>query len=223
MIYDRRQVVNNDTSTLKSCSQKYAMTDILIVEDDATLAMELEEFLPTIGHRVMDVATTGAEAIRKAQQLKPDLILMDIKMPGKMDGIQAAGIIKAECGSNIIFISGHAEEELLERAKFVEPLGYIHKPFTEEQIAAALKMACYQININEMWPKAQDELPYLGKNFTLPEIRISELLKRGRTSEEIGTILSLSSNTVKWHRKNIRRKLQISEKNISIQSALLSL
>jgi DNA-binding NarL/FixJ family response regulator len=198
------------------------MTDILIVEDNATLAMELEEFLPTIGHKVMDVAATGAEAIKKARQLKPDLILMDIKMPGKMDGITAAGIIKAECGSSIIFISGHTEEELLERAKFVEPLGYIQKPFTEGQIAAALKMVCYQININEMWPKDREELPHFYKEFTLAEIRISELLKRGKTSEEIGSILNLSLNTVKWHRKNIRKKIGISEKNISILSVLLT-
>jgi DNA-binding NarL/FixJ family response regulator len=198
------------------------MTVILIVEDNATLAMELEEFLPTIGYKVVDVATTGAEAIKKARQLKPDLILMDIKMPGKMDGIQAAGIIKSEMGINIIFISGHTEEELLERAKFVEPLGYIHKPFTEEQITAALKMACYQININEMSPVEYDERPHVYKNFSRMEIRVSELLERGKTSEEIGATLNLSLNTVKWHRKNIRKKLGISKKNISIQSVLLS-
>jgi DNA-binding NarL/FixJ family response regulator len=198
------------------------MTDILIVEDNATLAMELEEFLPTIGHQVVGVATSGSEAVKMARKHRPSLLLMDIKMPGRMDGIKAAGIIKSELGTNIIFISGHTEEKLLERAKFVEPLNYIHKPFTDGQIAAALKIACYQININEMWPKTGEEFPQVYKDFTLAEIRISELLKRGKTSDEIATNLNLSLNTVKWHRKNIRRKLCINEKNISIQSALLS-
>ena len=198
------------------------MTDILIVDDDATLAMELEEYLPTIGYQVMGVASSGSEAIKLARKFKPNLILMDIKMPGKLNGIQAAGIIKSELSISIIFISGHADEKLLEQAKLVEPLGYIHKPFSEEQIAAALKIACYQININEMWPKTEEELPQAYKDFTLAEIRISELLKRGKTSGEIATTLNLSLNTVKWHRKNIRRKLCISEKNISIHSVLLS-
>jgi DNA-binding NarL/FixJ family response regulator len=198
------------------------MTEILIVDDDATLAMELEEFLPTIGHQVVGVATSGSKAVKMARKHKPALVLMDIKMPGKLDGIKAAGIIKSELGINIIFISGHADEKLLEQAKLVEPLGYIHKPFTEEQIAAVLKMVCYQININEMWPKAQDELPHIYKNFTLAEIRIGELLKQGRSTKEIGLILNLSPATVIWHRKNIRKKLLIAEKKTTIQSILLS-
>ena len=99
------------------------MTDILIVDDDATLAMELEEYLPTIGYQVMAVASSGSEAIKLARKFKPNLILMDIKMPGKLNGIQAAGIIKSELSISIIFISGYADEKLLEQAKLVEPLG----------------------------------------------------------------------------------------------------
>lgn len=220
LICDRRQSLA--TSEPEKGVPKYAMTDILIVEDDATLAMELEEFLPTIGHQVSGVAASGPEAVKMARKHRPSLVLMDIKMPGRMDGIKAAGIIKSELGINIIFISGHTEEKLLERAKFVEPLNYIHKPFSEEQIAAALKMACYQININKMSPVEYDERAHAYKNFSRMEIRVSELLERGKTSEEIGATLNLSLNTVKWHRKNIRKKLGISEKNISIQSVLLS-
>jgi DNA-binding NarL/FixJ family response regulator len=198
------------------------MTDILIVDDDATLAMELEEYLPTIGYQVMGVASSGSEAIKLARKFKPNLILMDIKMPGKLNGIQAAGIIKSELSISIIFISGYADEKLLEQAKLVEPLGYIHKPFSEEQIAAALKMACYQINRDSIWPKIPDEIPPAYKTFTVAEIRIAELLKQGKSTKEINILLNLSAATVIWHRKNIRKKLGISGTKEPIQRTLLS-
>lgn len=198
------------------------MNKILIVDDNVTLAMELEEYLPTIGYEVKGIAASGLKAINMARGLKPDLILMDIKMPGKLNGIQTAGIIKAELGINILFISGYADEKLLEQAKLVEPLGYIHKPFSEEQVAAALKMACYQIHQCAIWPKTPEGLPPTYKKFTVAEIRIAELLKQGKSTKEISTLLNLSAATVIWHRKNIRKKLGICERKDTIQSSLLS-
>ena len=121
------------------------MSRIMIVSDDATLTMHLEEYLPTIGHEVKGTTSSGSEAVKMARMLKPELILMGIKMPGKLNGIQAAGIIKSELGIDILFISGFSDEDLLDEAKLIEPLAYIHKPFSEEQLAAELKTACSQI------------------------------------------------------------------------------
>ncbi len=185
------------------------MDRILVVDDDATLAMEFEEFLPTLGYEVVGVADCAEDAVEQARDYRPDLILMDIRLPGKMDGIEAAGIIKSELDINILFISGYADKELLERAKVIEPLGYIHKPFSEEQIAAALKVACYQINRKGAYAKISIESYSLYNGFTAAEIRITQLLKQGKTTKEISAILNLSPDTVKWHRRNIRRKLGI--------------
>ena len=185
------------------------MDRVLVVDDDATLAMEFEEFLPTLGYEVVGVADCAKDAVEQAREHRPDLILMDIRLPGKMDGIHAAGIIKSELGIDIFFISGHADEELLERAKVVEPLGYIHKPFSEEQIAAALKMVCYQINRKGVCSELSNKSTSLYNGFTSAEIRIAQLLKQGKVTKEISAILNLSPTTVKWHRKNIRRKLGI--------------
>jgi AmiR/NasT family two-component response regulator len=121
------------------------MLPIMIVNDDATLTMHLEEYLPTIGYEVKGVAYSGSEAAKMARTLKPKLILMGIKMAGKLNGIQAAGIIKSELGVDIFFITGFSDEDLLDTAKLIEPLGHIHKPFSEEQLAAELKTACSQI------------------------------------------------------------------------------
>lgn len=198
------------------------MYSLLIVDDNTTLTIELEEYLPTIGYEVKGVAFSGSEAVEKARILKPDLILMDIKMPGKLNGIEAASIIKSELGINIIFISGYADEELLEVAKLVEPLAYILKPISEEQIAATLKMACYQISRNGMWSNTLDELSPAYKNFTVTETRIVQLIKQGKSTNEIGTLMKRSPATVIWHRKNIRKKLGIAEIKKDIRSTLLS-
>ena len=115
------------------------------MDDDATLVMEFEEFLPTIGYEVVGAVDCARDAVEQAGELLPDLVLMDIRLPGKMDGIQAASIIKSELNIDILFISGHADEKLLDRAKIIEPLGYLHKPFSEEQLSAALKVACYHM------------------------------------------------------------------------------
>ena len=82
------------------------MLPIMIVNDDATLTMHLEEYLPTIGYEVKGVSSSGSEAVKMARTLKPKLILMGIKMAGKLNGIQAAGIIKSELGIDIFFITG---------------------------------------------------------------------------------------------------------------------
>lgn len=197
------------------------MDRILVVDDDATLVMEFEEFLPTIGYDVVGVADSGKGALEQARELRPDLVLMDIRMPGKMDGIQAAAIIKSELGADIIFISGHTDEALLDRAKLIEPLGYIHKPFSEEQIAAALKMACFHIYRKEELPDSSGEMPFFYKDFTSAEMRIAELVKKGRSTGEISAILKLSPATVVWHRKNIRKKLGIARTEKDLRSALI--
>ena len=198
------------------------MNGILIVDNDVTLAMELEEFIPTIGYRVKGVASSGSEAIKLARKLKPELILMDIKMPGRLDGIQAAGIIKAELNTGIIFISGYTNEDLLYRAKLLEPLGYIHKPFSNEQIVATLKMASFQIQQNATWLNRSDEFPRIYEGFSKTEIRVAELLKSGKSTKEIAMIFGVSPSTVTWHRKNIRKKIGIAGNNENIQESLFS-
>ena len=198
------------------------MYRILLVDDNTTMTMQLEEYLPAIGYEVTGVASSGSEAVEKARTLKPDLILMDIKMPGKLNGIEAAAIIKSELGIDIIFLSGYTDDKLLDAAKLIEPLGYILKPFSEEQVTVALKMACYQISRNRIWANTPDELSPAYKNFTVTETRVLQLIKQGRSTNEIGTLLKRSPATVIWHRKNIRKKLGIAETKADIRSSLLA-
>lgn len=103
---------------------------ILIVEDEAMTAMYMEAFLRRKGYKVLKRIATGEEAVVLSLQLKPDLILMDIRLAGKMDGIEAASQIKSEALSEIrfIFTTGYSDAEFKENAMSLDPLAFFIKP-----------------------------------------------------------------------------------------------
>jgi CheY-like chemotaxis protein len=101
---------------------------ILIVEDEVVIAMRLQQRLTSMGFNAEGIAYTGEEAVEKAKSLRPDLILMDIMMPGKLDGVAAAKIIKAELDIPVVFLTAFSEDNIIKRAKQAEPYGFIIKP-----------------------------------------------------------------------------------------------
>ena len=117
------------------------MPKILIVDDEWLTRLEIEEMLTDLGYDVAGQAETGAEAIAMARELTPDLILMDVKMPGEMNGIDAAREIKKELKIPIVFISGYGDPEYIEAAKEVAPFGYVMKPFDEREVHAFIEIA----------------------------------------------------------------------------------
>ncbi|MDI6884971.1 MAG: response regulator [archaeon] len=120
------------------------MYKILVVDDEVVITTQLEERLTSIGYEVVGRASSGESAIKMARFLRPDLILMDIVMPGKLDGIDAAETIKAELDIPVIFLTAYADDKYVERAKSIEPSGYIVKPFHESEIKAAIEVALYR-------------------------------------------------------------------------------
>ncbi len=117
---------------------------ILIVEDEGILALDVQQRLTSLGYPLPDIASTGAEAIRKAADGRPDLILMDIMLPGEIDGVTAADRIHARFDIPVIYITAYADEDTLHRAKITEPYGYIIKPFKERELHIAIDMALYK-------------------------------------------------------------------------------
>jgi PAS domain S-box-containing protein len=120
------------------------MHRIMVVDDEVTVAMALEESLSNMGYDVVGRASSGEAAIDMARHQRPDLVLMDIVMPGKVDGIDASEIIRKELNIPVIFVTAHAGGEYIERAKNVEPFGYILKPFEETQIRANIEIAIHR-------------------------------------------------------------------------------
>jgi CheY-like chemotaxis protein/DNA-binding PadR family transcriptional regulator len=120
------------------------MSKILVVDDEAIITMQLEERLSAMGYTVAGMAASGEDAIDKARLFRPDLVLMDIVMPGKMNGIEAAKIITVELDIPVVFVTSYADDKIIEQAKSVRPYGYIVKPFNELEIKAAIEVALFR-------------------------------------------------------------------------------
>jgi diguanylate cyclase (GGDEF)-like protein/PAS domain S-box-containing protein len=120
---------------------------ILIVEDEKIIAIDLQRRLERFGYSVVGMAGEGEVAVSLALELQPDIILMDIMLAGKMDGIEAAMAIKAAQDIPFIFLTAYTDEKTLERAKEVEPYGYILKPFKERELYTTIDIALYKHDI----------------------------------------------------------------------------
>jgi PAS domain S-box-containing protein len=114
---------------------------ILIVEDEYILALNLQESLEALGYMVIDTVDSGEAAIEKATELHPNLILMDIRLRGEMDGIQAAEQIWNNLQIPVIYLTGHSDKSTVERATLTLPFGYILKPVREQELYVAIQTA----------------------------------------------------------------------------------
>ncbi len=119
-------------------------TKILIVEDQGIEALDIQHRLSNLGYRTPEIAFSGEEAVKKAQETCPDLVLMDIMLGGEMDGVMAARQIQACCGIPVIYLTANANEDTIQRAKMTHPYGYIVKPFKERELYIAIDMALYK-------------------------------------------------------------------------------
>ena len=123
---------------------------ILIVEDEAIVAADLETTIQQLGYRVVGTVATGADAIEKAESAKPDLVLMDIRLKGAMDGIEAAEQIVARLDIPVTYLTAYADPDTLGRAKLTLPYGYILKPFEEKDLQTAIELALYKHRMESM-------------------------------------------------------------------------
>jgi CheY-like chemotaxis protein len=115
---------------------------ILIVEDEAVVARDLELTLKRLGYDVVGVAQFAAEAVGKVADSRPDLVLMDISLQGDRDGVQAAEVIGQRFGTPVVYLTAHTDKATVARAQSTKPAGYLVKPFSKERlhetVAAAL-------------------------------------------------------------------------------------
>ncbi len=138
------------------------MSKILVVDDEAIITMQLEERLSAMGYNVAGMASSGEDAIDKARRLAPDLVLMDIVMPGKLNGIEAARVISGELEIPVVFVTSYADDAIIAKAKEVGPYGYIVKPFNELEIKAAIEVALFRKAAEQELRKAARALPSPG-------------------------------------------------------------
>ncbi|MBN2295020.1 MAG: sigma 54-interacting transcriptional regulator, partial [Pirellulales bacterium] len=119
-------------------------TKILIVEDEQIVAVDLESVLQRLGYRVVGMAARGEEACRMVAESAPDLVLMDIRIDGPMDGIDTARKIHQTNDVPVVFLTAYTDDETLDRAKDIEPYGYLVKPFAERDLQATIEVALHK-------------------------------------------------------------------------------
>jgi PAS domain S-box-containing protein len=130
---------------------------ILVVEDERIVALDLAATLKDLGYAIAASVSTGEAAIKEAIKLRPDLILMDIRLAGEIDGIQAAGAIKKEVDIPVIYLTAHSDDQTLTRARDTVPFGYIVKPFKATDLHCAIEIALHKHEIEaklgerELW------------------------------------------------------------------------
>jgi two-component system, response regulator PdtaR len=121
---------------------------ILLVEDEILTALDIEYIVQQLGYDVCGVVSSAPEAIQAAQDLHPDLVLMDIRLAHGTDGIQAAGEIRTRFGIASLYLSAHTDAATLTRAQATQPLGFIAKPYTQAQLETTLKAAITMLRGN---------------------------------------------------------------------------
>jgi two-component system, cell cycle sensor histidine kinase and response regulator CckA len=117
---------------------------ILIVEDEGLVANNMSDSLRKNGYEISGIAMSGEDALEKVSALQPDLLLMDIHLSGKMDGIEAAERVRAQFSIPVIFLTAHANPEVLDRAKRTYPFGYLVKPIRHVDLVSAIEVALYK-------------------------------------------------------------------------------
>ncbi|MDI6644207.1 MAG: PAS domain S-box protein [Methanobacteriaceae archaeon] len=146
---------------------------ILLVEDESIEAMDIKKNLESYGFEVPYVASYGDEAIQKAREINPDLILMDIVLKGEVDGIDAAQKIM-KLNIPVVYLTAHSEKATIERAKFTTPYGYILKPFQSNELALTIEMAIYKHEMEKNLRKNEEKFRLLYENAPLPYQSLNE-------------------------------------------------
>ena len=144
---------------------------ILVVEDESIVAMDLRQKLLALGYCVPAVTGSGEEAVEIAGRIRPDLVLMDIKLNGELDGIEAGKQIRDQHDLAVVYVTAYADEATLERAKFTEASGYLLKPVDQRTLQTAVKFAVYK---HSMEKKLKDK-----------EHRLSDALNKAREADRL--------------------------------------
>lgn len=125
------------------------LAKLMVVEDEGIIAMDIKAHLEGFDYQVLEVCYAGEQAVKRALELKPDLILMDIMLRGNMDGITAAKHIYQRFHIPIVFLTAHGDQATLNRARAMGPYGYLTKPFRPDELRAAVEVALFKYGMEK--------------------------------------------------------------------------
>ena len=129
---------------------------ILVVEDESIVAADIQDRLESLGYEVPATVASGERAVEKAGALRPDLVLMNIQLNGRMDGVEAADQIRQRFGIPVIYLTANADHPTVQRAKVTEPFGYVIKPFEERELHTAIEVALYKYQAEQTLKESEE-------------------------------------------------------------------
>jgi diguanylate cyclase (GGDEF)-like protein/PAS domain S-box-containing protein len=135
-----------------------AKTQILVVEDEHIVAKDIQSRLQGLGYHIPAVASSGEEALQKAEETRPDLVLMDIRLKGTMNGVEAAEELRRRFNIPVVYLTAYADNHTLQRAKVTEPFGYILKPFEERELYTCIEVALYKHQMEQRLKESEQWL-----------------------------------------------------------------
>lgn len=130
--------------------------NILVVEDEIIVALDLKRCLQGLGYQVLQVVTTGEKAVKAAKNKKPDLVLMDIRLQGKMNGIEAAKLIHSQYDVPVVYLTAYADDQTLRQATAAGPYGYLVKPFEARELKTTIEVAIFKHKMEQELKESQE-------------------------------------------------------------------
>ncbi len=175
---------------------------ILIVEDEYIIATDIQSMLYMRGMESTKIAINGEEAISEVKKDPPHLILMDIVLSGKLDGIETAAIIKKEYDIPVVYLTAHTDNATVRKAKITEPHGYLLKPINEMDLYTTIEIAIYKHGIDRRLRESEEK--YRDLAYHLQTLREEERTQISREiHDELGQTLTALRMDLFWLQENI--------------------
>ncbi|MBK6354524.1 MAG: response regulator transcription factor [Saprospiraceae bacterium] len=194
---------------------------VLIVEDEPLIAENLAMYLNNNDYEVAGIAYDFEEGMLSLKEGKPDIVLLDINLEGKQDGIDLGKYIHEKLGIPFVFLSSYSDKNTLDRAKQVQPSGYLVKPFHEKTLLTTLEISLANF-AGFSNPKNVDlNLDAINSSLHSPlsqrEFEVLQLIYGGKTNQQISQELYISINTLKRHINNAYMRLDVNTRTTAIK------
>lgn len=197
------------------------MAKVIIIEDEAIIADEIEMMLEMAGHEVIDNVANGDKALDVFATKKPDIVLLDITIKGSLNGIDLARIIREKYKFPFVFLTSHSDRITLSEVKGTYPYGYIVKPFTQENLLTNIELALHKFETEqEVFPSREKIAEKTGAKLSEREYELLQSLVEGLSYKEIATKHFLSINTVKSYLRSVFQKMNLSSRHEAVNLLL---
>jgi|JI10StandDraft_1071094.scaffolds.fasta_scaffold06116_15 DNA-binding NarL/FixJ family response regulator len=194
---------------------------VLIVEDEPLIAENIAMYLNNNDYEVAGIAYDYEEGLLKLNVTKPDIVLLDINLDGKQDGIDLAGYIHQKLGIPFVFLSSYSDKNTLDRAKQVQPSGYLVKPFHEKTLLTTLEISLANFAGFNNLKNVDLNLDKINLSIHSPlsqrEFEVLQLIYGGKTNQQISQELFISINTLKRHINNAYMRLDVNTRTTAIK------